>query len=71
MIDYKKVKNLEDRLKDILVCYYDDTEDWYSNAESLAERLIDNGIIIPPTKLSKELWDELQEYVYNRCVEEL
>lgn len=71
MADYKMIKSLEDRLKNLLVCFFDDTEDGYFNAQSLAVWLIDNGIVICPTKVSTDLYEELQEYVYNRCVEEL
>lgn len=37
----------------------------------VADYLLENGVIVPPMPMTKELHKELVDYVYNRCIDEL
>ena len=39
--------------------------------EQLADYLLEKGIIVAPMPMTKELKEELEQYVYKRCVDEL
>jgi hypothetical protein len=40
-------------------------------AEGIADKLIENGVILAPMPMAEWLRKELTEYVYQRCFEEL
>ena len=39
--------------------------------EKLADHLLVKGVIVAPMSITEELRQELTEYVYKRCVDEL
>ena len=39
--------------------------------ERIADHLLANGVIVPPMPMAEWLRQELTEYVYKRCIDEL
>lgn len=60
---------LVELLKDspMLDVLYAQDEEW----EIVADYLRDNGVIVAPMPMTDELREELEEYVHQRCVDEL
>lgn len=59
--------------RDRLIMLYDQFTDthpsWY--AEEFVDYLLANGAIVAPMPMAEWLRQELTEYVYKRCMEEL
>lgn len=67
---------MRDRLRKLILeseilCHTcgDDTDSYC--AEALADYLLKNGVILAPMPMAEWLRNELTEYVYQRCMEEL
>jgi hypothetical protein len=63
------VDRLVELLKDspMLDVLYAEDNEWQIVADYLREQ----GVIVAPMPMTEELREELTQYVYNRCVEEL
>ena len=66
---------MRDRLIELLlkVDYALDTNERKAmdSAEFIADYLLDKGVIVAPMPMAKGLKEELEQYVYKRCVDEL
>ena len=61
-----------ERLAELIDDYFGMDSAYYDvDKYELADHLFAKGVIVPPMPMTKELHQELTEYVYKRCIDEL